>query len=269
VFSRFSAVNQVEAGGNQISNIFEVEGFRRWSGGIQFSVNYAYNRTFVDGQDDGDYGISIENPYNRARERSRSVAVLPHRLVIQEVVELPFGKGKRWLHSNRFLDPVVGGWQVTSRWTWSGRQRVTPLWSGVDFSNTNLFFARPDIVPGCNPNVSSQNTNAMFNNECYTLPARGTFGNAERGSLHYTNLPFAAGSDMMLSKDFRLLQHRDQPLRLRTSAFFVNPFNHPYLQGSFIPAFNPNNVVVVNTAGAQRGNMAGNRQISFLLRIEF
>src|SRR6266542_1231954 len=36
----------------------------------------------------------------------------PHRFVLNGIYELPFGKGRKWLNDNKWVDYAIGGWQL-------------------------------------------------------------------------------------------------------------------------------------------------------------
>jgi hypothetical protein len=52
---------------------------------------------------------------------------LPHRLVVNGILELPFGRGRRWAaEANPVLNAFIGNWSVSAIWNWqSGRPNMT------------------------------------------------------------------------------------------------------------------------------------------------
>jgi hypothetical protein len=52
---------------------------------------------------------------------------LPHRLVVNGILELPFGRGRRWAaDANPVLNAFIGNWSVSAIWNWqSGRPNLT------------------------------------------------------------------------------------------------------------------------------------------------
>ncbi len=75
------------------------------------------------------------NPWEPLEDRLATVD-RPHRVTLATVIELPFGKNKRWgADWNAALDAVLGGWQFTARYEMQSGQ---PLGVG------NLYFD-----PGC------------------------------------------------------------------------------------------------------------------------
>jgi len=54
----------------------------------------------------------LQNPFDRQSFRSISPNNAPHVIVINYLIELPFGKNKRYLNRGGVVDKVLGGWQV-------------------------------------------------------------------------------------------------------------------------------------------------------------
>jgi hypothetical protein len=260
-------VSLIEAGGNQVYHGMELELHRRWSQGLELMVNYAWSRTISDVQDlgnyngRGDFGAFIENPYDRSRDRGVNTQTAPHRLVINHVWTLPFGRGNRWLNQNTLADYVLGGWTLMGRWAWTSRPWLTPLWSGADFSHTNTFSARPDVVPGCDPNIDSPSAAKTWNPNCFVRPPEGRFGNAGTAVILGAPRGFWPSSLLSMYKTFTLAQVLSESgLRFRIGAEMVNPINHPVI------AFSS---TTVNSPGADRGFYTGSRSVRFNLRLEF
>jgi hypothetical protein len=258
----------MDAGGNQNSHGLELEVHRRWSAGLEFMVDYFWSKTLTDVTDTtnahpkgASYGGPIENPYDRTRDRGISPISVPQRLVVNHVWTLPFGKGSKWLNQSRLLDSVVGGWTLMGLWSWQSRTYVTPVWSGSDFSNTNTFSARPDVVAGCNPNVDSPSASKTYNASCFVQPPNGRFGTAGKSVVLTVPRGLWPNTTLAFFKYFTPVNiFKDQGLRFRVGAEMVNPANHPIL------AFGS---TVVNSAGAGTGFYTGTRTVRFNLRLEF
>jgi hypothetical protein len=126
----------------------------------------------------------IQDNNNLKGERSLSSQDVPQRLVISYVLDLPFGKGRRYLSSSSgLIDRVVGGWGVDGVTIF---QRGFPLvFTNGQANGTTLFGggSRPNIVPGCDRTVSGSATSRLgnwFRTSCFTAPADFTFGNEPR-----------------------------------------------------------------------------------------
>ena len=135
---------------------------------------------------------SIQDNYHPRAERSLSSQDVPQRLVISYVLDLPFGRGRRFLPAVLgATDKVVSGWGVDGVTTF---QRGFPLiFSNGQANGTTLFGggSRPNFVPGCHASVSAPDSSRLgnfndptaprwFNTACFTAPADFTFGNEPR-----------------------------------------------------------------------------------------
>ena len=89
------------------------------SKGLSFTAGY----TFSKSMDMGGGGNSasaesrnnIQNPRNVRSAYGLSDFNYPHRLTTSLIYDMPFGHGRKYLGaSNRALDALAGGWQLTS-----------------------------------------------------------------------------------------------------------------------------------------------------------
>jgi len=278
LYSKFNSSTLVDAGANQNAHIMQIELHRRWAAGLEFTVDYAWNKTITDAQETGsyrggaDYGPFIENPYDRQRERAIHGRTVPHRVVVHHVWSLPFGQGQRWLNHHRAMDALAGGWTLVGTWAYSSRIWVTPLWSGSDFSNTGTFSARPDLLPGCDPTVDDPSPDKVFNAGCFVQPPNGRFGNS--GKSVFRGVPFGTNmwqdSYFVVSKEFKL-SHKmsEQGIRFRLSAYINNLINRPYLAAAFPSGYSDANNVTVNSPNSSKGFYTGQRTVALVARMEF
>jgi hypothetical protein len=208
---------------------------------------------------------SIQDFNNLKGERSLSSQDVPQRLVISYVLDLPFGRGKRYFSSSTgVMDKLVGGWGIDG---------VTIFQSGFPlvFSNgaanyTTLFGAgsRPNVVSGCNksaPSGGSAKLSEWFDTACFTSPADFTFGNESRTdpSLRASGVN---NWDFSLFKRTRFGPDEKIGLEFRTE--FFNLFNRT----QFAP---PNTSVGSSTFGVVSSTAAGTnpRLVQFGLKLIF
>ncbi|MEZ5426900.1 MAG: TonB-dependent receptor [Pyrinomonadaceae bacterium] len=108
--------NRLESQGQSNYNALKLDLQRRFTDGIQFGVSYTYSKLITDAASDL-YGGSaltgvLQNPGDRESLRSLSPDDVPHSVVFSYIIELPFGKGKRFLNKGAWIDRLVGGWQI-------------------------------------------------------------------------------------------------------------------------------------------------------------
>src|SRR5438445_5971674 len=208
---------------------------------------------------------SIQDFNNLKGERSLSSQDVPQRLVISYVLDLPFGRGKKYLSGSAgVMDKFVGGWGIDG---------VTIFQSGFPlvFSNgaanyTTLFGAgsRPNIVSGCNksaPSSGSAKLNEWFNTACFTSPADFTFGNESRTDA---NLRASGVNNWDFSLFKRTRFGPDEKIGLEFRTEFFNLFNRT----QFAP---PNTSVGSSTFGVVSSTAAGTnpRLVQFGLKLIF
>ncbi|HXA53126.1 MAG TPA: TonB-dependent receptor [Candidatus Acidoferrum sp.] len=139
----------------------------------------------------------VQDNYNIAAEKSLSSFDLPNRFVLSYVLDLPFGKGKKFLGGVQGpVSKVVSGWAINGITTF---QNGFPL-AFIDASNNTLVnnfavgnagpgtgagITRPNFATGCDPTISGPaqaRLGAWFKTSCYSVPGPFEFGNEPRVS---------------------------------------------------------------------------------------
>ena len=169
---------------------------------------------------------AIQDNNNLRSERSLSSQDVPQRLVISYVLDLPLGKGRKYLSGvHGITDKIASGWGVDGV---SIFQSGFPLaFSNGQANGTTLFGggSRPNIVPGC-PNAVgdalASKLTAWFNTSCFVAPADFTFGTESRvdPKLHASGIN---NFDFAVFKRTRFSANERLGLEFRTE--FFNLFN--------------------------------------------
>jgi hypothetical protein len=139
-----------------------------------------------------------------------------HRFVNSFVYQLPFGRGKKFLHdTNKAADLAVGGWQLTA---------ITTMQTGFPFSITASdpgaylsFGMRASQT--ASPTASHKSINQWFNTSAFEQPLFGVYGNSGRNSL---TQPGINNWDIGLGKDFHFTESTGFQFRVES----FNTFNH-------------------------------------------
>lgn len=130
-----------------------------------------------------EYNIAgIQNNNNLKLERSLSSFDTPHRLTVSYVLDLPFGRGKRWLAGTSGAMDRFIGWGLNGVTT---LQSGFPLGISTASNLTNSFGggSRPNVVAGCEKSVDGSAQSRLsrwFNTSCFVAPPAFTFGNESR-----------------------------------------------------------------------------------------
>ena len=175
-------------------------------------ATFAYSRTFSN-------GFNI-NPLAINQYYGPTQADIPLIFNAQIEYELPFGKGQTLLsNAGSALNQVVGGWGTSAFITIHSGPPFT-VSSPVSLLN-NGQSNRPDVVAGCNPNLSNRTLTEWFNTSCFVNDlVPGTYGSEG------TNVVRADGLQQVnfsIFKNFSLAER----LSLQFRADFQNLFNHP------------------------------------------
>jgi hypothetical protein len=115
-FPQYNRINNLlESQGRSDYNALQLKLDRRFSRGIQFGASYTFSKLLTDASEDlfGGSGLNgvLQNPFDRTGLRTVSPNNAPHVFVANYLVELPFGKGRRFLNQGGIIDRLVGGWQ--------------------------------------------------------------------------------------------------------------------------------------------------------------
>jgi hypothetical protein len=250
-----------ENGGNHSYNALTTELKRKWENGLSYQVAWTWAKNLTDVDETGgvEGGTTIEDTFNRLRERGNAQFNPRHRLISTVIWELPVGRGKRFLSQGGPLDFIAGGWQLSGSFIAQSGEFFTPSFAGSDPSNTQTIGGVPDRIG--NGNLSSGRTiDRWFDSSAFAVPAVGRFGNSGRGILVGPNRQTAS---LGLFKSFPI---GDRAF-FRVQASFTNLFNHANFD---IPA---SNISAPNTVGSIRGiqtrDLAGPRNGLIGARIDW
>jgi hypothetical protein len=254
-------------------NALQVNLRRHMSHGLQFDFNYTYSKSLDISSDanrinaEGGLGGNIINPWSPNATRAVSDFDTPHQFNANWIWELPFGRG-RWLakDSNRAVDALVGGWQLTglARWT-----------SGFPFSITNgaqwptNWQQSGDATPIApvathgavkNPDGSV----SVFGNAAAAAAALANFAPDLPGQVGARNTLRGngfAGLDLGLDKRWKLTEHTGVQFRWEVfNALNLTRFDVATLNTSITNS---------STFGTYSGLLTNPRTMQFALRFEF
>jgi len=245
---------------------FTFKSERRFSKGFGWIAIYTWSKKIDNligiGTQLGD-NDQVQCIYDLKNERALSTNHVPHRAVLAPIVELPFGKGKKWLQSGP-LSWMTEGWQVSGIATLQAGSpfgvQVTNGPRDILGDNANGTNLRPDIVGDINlpagqkgSPASGQRGIQWFNTAAFAPPPLYTYGNAARTIMLG---PGRVNFDSAISRNIRVRER--YRLQFRWEAF--NVFNTPNwgLPGS-------------NLGGGGFGvsTASGDREIQFALKLYY
>jgi hypothetical protein len=194
---------------------------KRFSKGYTLGVSYTWSRW--------EQATELLNADDAEPTRMISDLDVPHRLSLSGILELPFGKGRRYLSdADGFLNALVGGWQIQGVYTY---QSGFPIPFGNFNLNTgvtagDLFYNGGPIA------IDDPTTDRWFNTGAFTSILDGNATNATPVN-HLRSVPYRFDDvrrdainniDLSLIKDFLI----KNDIRLQVRAEFINAFNEPY-----------------------------------------
>jgi hypothetical protein len=210
--------------------------------------------------------VEIADRFHIKYDRGNVVGMPRQRFMLTGTWKLPFGEGQA-LAGPGFLNPVLGGWTLSSVTTLQTGQWLTPTMPAADDqSNTDMIarttggaIARPDCVG--NP-YASQTPQHYFNLNAFALPPAnaGRFGTCGVGILEG---PGMIDVDAGLAKRFSI----GERMHLRFEATFTNVINHTNYAPPSLNFGEPSSFGVLNTALPQ--GEGGNRTGQLALRLDF
>lgn len=203
---------------------------KRLSKNIQGQLSYTYSRTIDnaigligslgDSRNGGRNGPI--NPYNLDFDKGRSSLDIPHLLSADAIIDLPFGKGQRFLNSGSG-DRLVSGWQLNI---------IQSARTGFPFSVVcNCGLVRPTqisdpfagVAAGRYLNVNAFSTTTGIT----TLPANNAGNVIRYGSLPRNSFrgPAIWNTDLSLFKTTRITES----VKAQIGIEFFNAWNHTKL----------------------------------------
>lgn len=190
-----------------------------------------------------------------------------HRISINTVWYLPFGRGKQFMsNAPRLIEQTLGGWTLYYLGYLQTGSWFTPAYSGPDPSNTGTFSGLPDRIKNGNLPTSQRTIDHWFDTTAFAVPAPGRFGNSGVNILEGPGLQV---HHLTVSKRHRLTER----LSLQTMLAISDIFNHPnfHFPNANISAPGQAGVIDSTYGGGDDFNLekAANRRMEVRLRLEF
>jgi hypothetical protein len=267
-FPEFNAIQTVSGNGRGNYNGLGIKLQRRFADGLTALIGYTWSKSIDDtsgirGQSND--GLQyLQDSRCESCERAVSSFHTPNRLVASVLYELPFGRGRRWVNTNRPADWVIGGWQLGSIITiQSGRPNSAHIaWSGR--ANVNMKGGERINATGqaLNLPASERSVERWFNTAAFALQPFGEFGNAGRNTILG---PGQQSWDFSAHKNFRIREGHN--LNFRFEAF--NFPNHPSWATPGVSWGSSNPDKPAASFGQIRGTATSMRQVQLGLKYVF
>ena len=253
-FNRFGWTQDIDFFCNCADNRYDslqTKVTKRFTDGYSFLAHYTLQRALNN--------IGEQFFFNRELNRGPQDFDRTHNFVMTSVIELPFGRGKRYFTDvSRAMNLLVGGWQFNSTTT---IQSGLPFNVGYDAgSNIDTGPNRPNLIG--DPQTGGPR-NRYFDPTVFGNPGRGNFGDLPRHALRG---PGYWRTDASLFKKFIFSETMDLEFRIES----VNFFNHVNLGNpeSFIgnPASPNANAGVISSTAFFGADLQRNFQLALRFR---
>ena len=272
-FPTYPGITATDNGANHNYHGLTLEVERRMKNGLFFQ----FAETWANDIGDATASETIENPFDRRRDRASEQSVPTHRATLMSIYQLPVGRGRKWFsQAPRTVDMVAGGWEISVIGIFQTGQRLTPLVSIPDPTGTAyttsrnrpLVSIRPDQLR--NPQIDNPTISRWFDTSAFAAPPLGRYGNSARSVILGPGVNiWHAG----LAKEFRFTDNSSGP-RLRLELTATNVLNHPNWSN---PALNLSAVATAATITgasgpnnhANVGDQSGVRNARAGLRLEW
>jgi hypothetical protein len=277
------AINYYTFGVNSIYHAGQISLRKRGRGGMFYRLNYSYaksidNASQITGTSDGGFG-GAQNPDDFKAERARSDWDRGHVVTAAFSWPVPFGSGRRFLHSARgWSQGVMGGWQLSGTTSFATGAPLTVTSADVDLNlgesqrPNRLATGIPNGVPGGKRGVDypwfvladfeKAPRCASVTEGCGPSPHGFLpfhFGNSGRNIL---DGPGYAYTNLALMKNFRFQDRKNFQLRFES----FNVVNHPNFR---LPAHNFNTTTAGLIDGVAATGRGGPRVFQASLKFEF
>jgi hypothetical protein len=197
---------------------------RRFSNGLLIKGAYTYSKAIDMADDDGRTGLLFN--YAPMMHRNEAVAGfdIPHNFQVGWLYELPFGKGRSYLHSG-LGSWIVGGWQINGTLSAYSGTPFTVTASGASLNAPNNSQTADQISPTVTK-LGGIGTGHPYYDPTAFAPVREVrFGNTGRNILRG---PGVFNTNLSLFRTFPLterfnLQFRAESYNFTNTPHFLNP----------------------------------------------
>jgi hypothetical protein len=232
-FPLWNYISHETTGARSNYNAVTIAANKRVSHGLQFTTNYTYAKNLSSGQGYNPTAFAtqaggvVTDPYNINLDYGNVAFTHSHRFLSTFLYELPVGRNKMLLgSSNRLVDTIVGGWQLSGVMLFQSGPYLTVVAPGADPAGTNFVnitgAGRADIVSGVSVYPTNKGVGGWINPAAFVKPANniGRPGNSPVGAAEG---PGTNAVSLSLLKTFAIKERARMMIGVAAS----NVLNHP------------------------------------------
>jgi len=277
--SQYSSLYAWRSIGNSSYNSAQFS-VRHHMGGLDTDLNYTFSKSIdvgsnaerINGWEGGGFASQIINAWSPNQLRAASDFDVRHQINANWVVELPFGRGRRYgSQCPGLANAFFGGWSFSGLFRWTSGFPVT-VEPGLFFpTNGGLTSAAVQVGPaGPTGAFLVDGTPNLFRNPVSAIEAYGFAYPGESGQRNPLRGPGYFGIDTGLAKSWRITE--SQTVRFNWETFNVT--NTPRFDVGSLQAFandGGGNISFTNSAsfGKFTSTLTKPRLMQFALRYSF
>jgi hypothetical protein len=271
-FPLFSRISHETTGARSNYHALTIAANKRMSRGLQFAANYVFAKNLSNGQGFNptafatQAGGTVTDPQNIDLDYGNVAFTRRHRFLTTFLYELPVGrKGLLLKNTNKVIDGIVGGWQLSGVLLYQTGPFLTVVAPGADPMGNNFAnlegAGRADLVAGVPLYPDAQNINLWINKAAFAIPKNniGRAGNSPVGAIVG---PGTQAVSLSLFKSINITEG----VRFQLGAAASNAFNHANYA---TPNLNYGTAPFGTISNVQTAEGAGPRQIQITSRVIF
>jgi hypothetical protein len=221
-FRRTASTRVIAPIGDSTYDALQTRLDRRFADGFQVGASYTWSKSMgIEDAPNSDGIGRIQIPEFYHLNRALSSFDRTHNLQISNILDLPFGQGRRWLNSGGVVAAIAGGWQVNN---------ILSFYSGTPFNVTSADTSLN--APGSEQRADQVKSNVQilggigrgnpyFDPLAFAPVTQARFGTAPWRVLRG---PGVANWDLGVFREITL--PRDMSVQLRVEAFNVLDKQH-------------------------------------------
>ena len=217
----FSNINQRQSAAQSSFHSLMARAEKRFSDGMTFLMAYTWSKSIDNYSGRGTAGDSSkpQDAQDWAANRGPSAFDATHRLVTNYVIEMPFGRGRRFLNDGP-ASFILGGWDISGIMTFMTGRPLTPRLRSDNSRTGSSSTDHPNLIGDATLPRGSRTIDRWFNTDAFAMPTRGTYGNSGR------NIVRGPGTNNI---DFSLLKNHyfGEGGNVQFRAEIFNLPNHP------------------------------------------
>jgi hypothetical protein len=260
--------------GNSIYHSLQNRIVKRFHSGGTLMGTYTWSKNISDSDTGAGFlesnGVGgIQDFYTPRASRSLTSFDVAHRVVLSYVVDLPLGRGQKWMpNATGLIGTLVSGWRVHGISTFQGGFPL-PLTAQATTLQTTFGggTTRPNVIAGCDKKIdgpAQARLDRWFNTSCFSQPGAFAFGSESRTDPKLRTAGIA-NYDFSVVKRTQITERVGMDLNVE----FFNIFNRV----QFAPPGEQYNPSTINTAlnlfGVVRAQQNQPRLIQLAMRLSF